>query len=127
MKVKLLISLVIITFIASGCATYNPYNANVIDKQLEGINNKTTNIFLIGDAGKPEEDGTAPKALVKLQHQFNKADENDLLLFLGDNIYPKGIPLKDDEAIKTAKKALTLQLEVAKTCFNQKMAALLRK
>ena len=115
MKVKLLISLVIITFIASGCATYNPYNANVIDKQLEGINNKTTNIFLIGDAGKPEEDGTAPKALVKLQHQFNKADENDLLLFLGDNIYPKGIPLKDDKAIKAAKKALTLQLEVAKT------------
>ena len=115
MKIKLLISLFAITFILSSCATYNAYNANVTDKQLDGINNKTTNIFLIGDVGKPEADGTAPKALVKLQNQFDKADKNDLLFFLGDNIYPKGIPLKDKEAIKAAKNALNLQLEVAKT------------
>lgn len=115
MKAKLLFSLISIGFIVSSCATFNPYNANANYKTLKQIDNKTTNVFLIGDVGKPEADGTAPKSLLKLQNQFGKADKDDLLLFLGDNIYPKGIPLKNDEAIAAAEHALNLQLEVAKT------------
>ncbi|MBU2927777.1 metallophosphoesterase [Winogradskyella psychrotolerans] len=115
MKAKLLFGFMITGFLISGCATYNPYNANSSYDELKRIDNTTTNVFLIGDVGKPEADGTAPKSLLKLQRQFGKANKNDVLLFLGDNIYPKGIPLKNDTAIKEAEHALNLQLEVAKT------------
>lgn len=115
MKSKLLAGFIAIGLIITGCATYNPYNTNSSQKELKNIDKETTNIFLIGDAGMPNADGTAPKTLEKIQSQFEKADKNDLLLFLGDNIYPKGIPLKGKKAIKEAKHALNLQLEVAKT------------
>lgn len=108
-------SLLLMGWIVSSCATYKPYNPNVKQNQLVGIDQETTNVFLIGDAGMPNPDGTAPKALTSLEKQFNQADKNDLLLFLGDNIYPKGIPLEGDKAIQDAKKALNLQLHVAKT------------
>ncbi|WP_225035226.1 metallophosphoesterase [Winogradskyella sp. SM1960] len=115
MKAKLLFGFIITGFLMSGCATYKPYNVNSNYDELKGIDNKTTNVFLIGDVGKPEADGSAPKSLLKLQRQFGNADKNDVLLFLGDNIYPKGIPLKNDKAIKDAEHALNLQLEAAKT------------
>jgi len=112
---RILASVFTLGLMMAGCATYKPYNANLNGKELKNINKETTNIFLIGDAGMPHEDGTAPKALGKLQSQFHKADKNDLLLFLGDNIYPKGIPLKGKKNIQKAEKALNFQLEVAKT------------
>ncbi|WP_179352717.1 metallophosphoesterase [Winogradskyella vidalii] len=115
MNKKLLLGLFSIGIIVSSCATFNPYNVNTSDKTLKHIDNNTTNVFLIGDVGLPEADGTAPKPLLKLQQQFGKADKDDVLLFLGDNIYPKGIPLKNKKAIKAAEHALNLQLEVAKT------------
>lgn len=108
-------SLLLMGWIVSSCATYKPYNPNVKQNQLVGIDQETTNVFLIGDAGMPNPYGTAPKALTSLEKQFNQADKNDLLLFLGDNIYPKGIPLEGDKAIQDAKTALNLQLHVAKT------------
>ncbi|PWI29011.1 phosphoesterase [Flavobacteriaceae bacterium LYZ1037] len=115
MKRNILVGFITMILILSGCATYKPHNSNVNKLELEQINKETTNIFLIGDAGMPNEDGTPPKTLGKLQNQFKKADKNDLLLFLGDNIYPKGIPLKGEKAIKDAETALNLQLDVAKT------------
>ncbi|WP_179318289.1 metallophosphoesterase [Winogradskyella helgolandensis] len=115
MNTKLYIGLIITALIVSSCATFNSYNANSSAKNLKQIDNNTTNVFLIGDVGKPEADGTAPKSLLKLQEQFSKTNKDDVLLFLGDNIYPRGIPLKNKKAIKAAEHALDLQLEVAKT------------
>ncbi|EPR73797.1 Surface antigen (D15) precursor [Winogradskyella psychrotolerans RS-3] len=115
MKAKLLFGLISMGLIISSCATYNAHNVNASDKEIKHIDKNTTNVFLIGDVGKPEDDGSAPKTLLKLQTQFEKADKDDFLLFLGDNIYPRGIPLKNDNAIKAAEHALKLQLDVAKT------------
>ena len=74
-------SLLLMGWIVSSCATYKPYNPNVKQSQLVGIDQETTNVFLIGDAGMPNPDGTAPKALTSLEKQFNHLAENGYKTF----------------------------------------------
>jgi len=49
--------------------------------------------FLIGDAGEPKPND---KNLELLSNEFANASEEDVLIFLGDNIYPKGLPDEND-------------------------------
>ena len=57
--------------------------------------------FLIGDAGNADQEN-AQKILAALQKQLQQSDKNATLLFLGDNIYPKGMPdEKDKKSIRT--------------------------
>ena len=44
-------------------------------------------VYLIGDAGEPK---NPDKNLTLLSEKMKEASENDYLIFLGDNIYPKG-------------------------------------
>ncbi len=44
-------------------------------------------IFLIGDAGND----TAPGPALKLLHKMAEADDSATVVFLGDNVYPRGI------------------------------------
>ncbi len=107
--------LIFITLILSSCATYNFTPKSGLDTEVKDIDAKTTNVFLIGDTGKPDEDGSAPKALRVMQQKFSAANKEDVLLFLGDNIYPKGFPAKDGEKSDAAKEVLRIQLDIAKT------------
>ena len=50
-------------------------------------------VYLIGDAGEPK---NPDKNLQLLSEKFSSASENDLLIFLGDNLYPKVLPSKED-------------------------------
>lgn len=47
--------------------------------------------FLIGDAGNADQEDSKT-VLRHLKKQLNQADQASTLLFLGDNIYPKGMP-----------------------------------
>ncbi|WP_159022934.1 metallophosphoesterase [Formosa sp. L2A11] len=98
----------------TSCATLESNQIAPKQDALQDINNETLNVFLVGDAGKPE-NGKAPKALLEMQKQFSSANKEDLLFFLGDNIYPKGFPAKGEDGHDAAKKAMELQLDVAKT------------
>lgn len=69
--------------------------------------------YLIGDVGKSE-NGEPPVALKALENDIKKATASDLLLFLGDNVYPKGIPNDDNQDRQAAELALSLQIDVAK-------------
>tara|TARA_B100000809_G_scaffold266900_1_gene332720 strand:+ start:7941 stop:11600 length:3660 start_codon:yes stop_codon:yes gene_type:complete len=102
-----------IFLLSAGCATYKANQSPPSSTTVQDINAETTNIFLVGDAGQLE-DGTISKALTAMQENFAAADKNDVLLFLGDNIYPKGLPSKKDDAYGSAKKALEAQIEIAK-------------
>ncbi|MEZ4793896.1 MAG: metallophosphoesterase [Flavobacteriaceae bacterium] len=105
-----------VLFMLGGCATYQ---LQVSDKAIatqslplvEG--DGAVNVFLIGDAGKAHDGGASP-ALQTLANYSKEADADDLLLFLGDNAYPKGIPKKEDDHYEEALLAMNLQLEVAK-------------
>lgn len=64
-------------------------------------------IILIGDAG--EIDGPQQLALKDAAAQVR--DGKTTVLFLGDNIYPKGMPLKGDKAIANAREILRTQYD----------------
>ncbi|WP_370090351.1 metallophosphoesterase [Ekhidna sp.] len=68
-------------------------------------------VFLIGDAGEPK---SPDKNLMLLQSQFKDATENDFLIFLGDNLYPKGLPGNEDPEREEMENKLIPQLEVMK-------------
>ena len=68
-------------------------------------------VYLIGDAGEPK---TPDKNLDLLREKMTNASESDYLIFLGDNIYPKGLPNKEDPTYEEMVGKLVPQLEVMK-------------
>ena len=69
-------------------------------------------VYLIGDAGEPHfpEDAN----LKFLKQKVADASENDVLIFLGDNLYPKGLPDEEDPERAEMEKKLNAQLDIIK-------------
>src|SRR5688572_2012563 len=70
-------------------------------------------VALLGDTGNVATDGTDP-VLNVLQNWLRSAQENSRVIFLGDNIYPKGLPPLEDRKRETSEKKLIAQLETFK-------------
>lgn len=68
-------------------------------------------VFLIGDAGEPK---NPDKNLDLLLDKTREANSEDILIFLGDNLYPKGLPNKEDPLREEMENKLIPQLEVMK-------------
>lgn len=66
-------------------------------------------VFLIGDAGEPK---NPHKNFELLKEKFSVADNDDVLIFLGDNIYPKGLPGKEHPQRAEMEAKLIPQLEL---------------
>ena len=106
--------LIFLGFAVSSCATYTSKvkvdaNATVYptDKQLDH------RFFFIGDAGLSK-DGAPSDALKIFQDAVSKSTENDVVLFLGDNIYPNGLPELGATGRKDAEFQLNTQLNAVK-------------
>lgn len=69
-------------------------------------------VFLIGDAGEPK---NPDKNLELLKEKISAASAEDYLIFLGDNLYPKGLPGKEDPSREEMENKLIPQLEVMKS------------
>lgn len=114
---KLPILFLIMIFLGSSCANFNLHYAPASKQWKERkapVEQPEHVVFLIGDVGKSPKKGVAP-ALEMLEKQLKKASENSTLVFLGDNIYPSGMPSKDDpEKRAEAEFQLNAQLEVLK-------------
>lgn len=82
---------------------------------LLGLSQQSPNysIFLIGDAGEPPKGG---KNLVlnPLQKQLKQAEKNSSIIFLGDNVYPKGLSNVDEPNRKNDENRLADQLNIIK-------------
>ncbi len=74
---------------------------------LKGYAQTDQTFYLIGDAGK---DTNSNALLLKIKGLIEK-DSNSTLVFLGDNIYPKGIELKEKKR-KLSEKKLNNQLDI---------------
>lgn len=61
-------------------------------------------VFLIGDTGNVQRHGTDP-VLETLSSHFDK-DQDSAVLFLGDNIYPRGLPPENNILRKDAENSL---------------------
>lgn len=75
--------------------------------QTDSIRNR---IFLIGDAGELENGHIPVIDWLKTNVDWN--DDKNLAIFLGDNIYPEGLPLEGAPGYAEAKTSLDYQLDL---------------
>ena len=115
------IKLFVCLFIAlalNSCATHKPqYGQNVApadQKANQDTSKPESTIFLIGDAGYASRPNS--QDLLKIVSERLKASgKNTSLLYLGDNIYPLGMPPKDKtEERQQAEASLNSQMALAK-------------
>ncbi len=71
-------------------------------------------LYLIGDAGKPHGSDASGEALTLLKQELQTCTDSVTVLFLGDNIYPAGMPDKMEEGRKEAEKNLDASLDAVK-------------
>ena len=115
-KIKNYSLAIIALFIVYACATRKPqYRKNVSANETENATDTIKiahTFFLVGDAGNADEE-QAQQTLELLHKKLKKASKKSTLLFLGDNIYPKGFPgdkHPEDKALAETK--LTNQLKL---------------
>lgn len=95
-----------------GCATFKTQYSDTENKALPNTNIAHT-FYLIGDAGNSPI-GTSTEALQRFKAAVEDADENSTALFLGDNVYPKGMPDKNAKGIAFAEHQLNVQTDAVK-------------
>ncbi|MEQ9050238.1 MAG: hypothetical protein RLP11_08010, partial [Marinoscillum sp.] len=75
------------------------------------ISAQEVSVYLIGDAGAP----TSPDSNLEfLQKITSAAKPTDVLIFLGDNIYPDGLPSREDPARRAMENKLNASLNIMK-------------
>lgn len=82
-------------------------------KNLPGIIEKDHTVFLIGDAGAPALTHPEPN-LELLKKKLDECGEKATVVFLGDNVYPVGLPEEGTTLYERAEKRLLAQLEILK-------------
>jgi hypothetical protein len=99
--------------VISSCATFKKQiknTSNVSEPQSKEI---AHTLYLIGDAGNAVIDSSTT-ALKSLKKRLRTADSNATVLFLGDNVYPKGLPSKDSKSRDLAEYRLKIQIKSVK-------------
>ena len=110
------VTLLLLSLVYS-CATHKPqYGKNVSSIENENATDTIKidhTFFLVGDAGNADEE-QAQQTLELLHQRLKKASKKSTLLFLGDNIYPKGFPSDKKSGDKAlAETKLKNQLKLA--------------
>ncbi|TLP82688.1 metallophosphoesterase [Maribacter sp. ACAM166] len=103
----------LLLLVITGCATYSTkyvddkYAIDVIE-----LKEVSHTFYLVGDAGLSPMGGMNP-ALKIFKDKLDEADKNSTAIFLGDNIYPAGLPDPKDSTVAylTAKNHLDAQLK----------------
>ncbi len=108
------------TILLQSCVTSNI----TIDESHKNWENKNTrsvddiyhSIYLIGDVGGAEADTTTIPLIELKKHLVidNRKDENTDVVFLGDNIYPVGMPPVGHDDRADAEHKLNVQLEAVR-------------
>lgn len=98
-----------ISLLFVACATYDKQFNVVSSASSKAKKDIAHTFYLIGDAGQAGVINDIP-ALSSLKAEVADADENGTLIFLGDNIYEKGLDGSDE-----AKKNLDIQIDLGKT------------
>ncbi len=91
------------------CHSIQPfYSKNVQNWEAEkplASDSLVYELFLIGDAGEPKFEEQEP-SLKLLQKHLDRANEQSAVVFLGDNIYPAGLPVHPKDEPKTEERLL---------------------
>ena len=105
-----------IAFLLTGCALYEPKYRIPFD--LSELSEPESNIektfYLIGDAGYAQPNKTTDALMAFETYLENHKEKGNYAIFLGDNIYPSGMPKKDEEGRAIAEHRLNVQIESVK-------------
>ncbi len=97
-----------------GCATYKPqYKTKKLANEFPKDKKIIHSFYLLGDAGGSSLNENHP-TLQRFKKELEQASENSTALFLGDNIYPDGMPKKNNEERSLAEHRLNVQFETLK-------------
>lgn len=102
----------LLLFLVSSCATYDTKYGDLFQNApLIGEKEVAHTFYLIGDAGKSPMGGMNP-VLKQFKARLGIAPNNSTAIFLGDNIYPSGLPDKENDSTghELAKNHLDAQL-----------------
>jgi hypothetical protein len=105
---------VFIVLLCQSCATYHAqYGADAAAPQSDttSVEKPIHTFYLIGDAGNSDQE-VAKAGLNLFKAQLDRADENSTVLFLGDNIYPDGMPAEKKKGRAAAVQKLDNQIEL---------------
>ncbi|MCB0459847.1 MAG: metallophosphoesterase [Flavobacteriaceae bacterium] len=107
----LLLVLMALTLIS--CATLNKQIK--VGQDVVDISNKEIEhtFYLIGDAGNASMNSST-QALKMLEEALKKDSKNTTVLFLGDNLYPNGLPKKESPKRELAEHRLQVQINSVK-------------
>lgn len=72
---------------------------------------KPYTVFLLGDAGEPQPEGQ-DAVLKTVQRQMKTSGSNSSIIYLGDNIYPRGLPDSTHEDRAEAERRMRDQLAI---------------
>ncbi len=111
--VTLTIRSIILVFLLNACATYTTQIKNSNFSTQFPTKEIAHSFYLIGDAGNSEI-GNSSIALQFFKQKLSRAPKNSTAIFLGDNIYPKGLPKKGHENRAFAEHQLNVQADVVK-------------
>ncbi len=111
MKIRALI--IVFALLASSCATYKSQFAQEANIQTASNKPISYTFYLMGDAGNAKINEST-SALKAFQQELSKADANSMALFLGDNIYEKGMPKADHSERAIAEHRLNVQLDAVR-------------
>jgi hypothetical protein len=79
---------------------------------VPAANDIVASVILIGDAGAPNAAGEP--VLEAAQHALAGRPDSTILLFLGDNVYPLGIPDSGDRSFQDAVRRLRAQVDLSR-------------
>ena len=115
LRIKHIIGFLILG-VSSAAISQKPYYSKQYSHYEDSISNYGEidhTVYLIGDAGENEQKGASAVDLLK--NHIKDESKKSTVLFLGDNIYPSGIPGKDDKDRAIAESTISKQLDLFNT------------
>jgi hypothetical protein len=105
----------LIAALFGGCSIHSVYVKEGTAHLLPAVSQDSVihSLFLIGDAGEPLPDGQE-KILTVLTDDASRNPDRSTIIFLGDNIYPAGLPVENHEDRKEMERRLDAQIDVAR-------------
>lgn len=114
MKCPKYFTIIVCIIFFSNCATHKPQFANNKTTISNSSNKDVKHTFyLLGDGGNSPI-GSETTTLKALRNQLKKASKKSTLLYLGDNIYPAGMPKKSHKERAFAEHQLNIQTDITK-------------
>ncbi|TDU42990.1 calcineurin-like phosphoesterase family protein [Gelidibacter sediminis] len=118
--IKNLTILLLAAFLLNACASYQAQYLNKEDQNNTFPDKEVDKVFyLVGDAGFSPMNGMSQGLIAFQKYISDKDTKGDYTLFLGDNIYPAGLPQIEHKYRGTAENMLNAQINAVENFEGQ--------